>query len=78
MSIDLPPNEEQLARQTLEKESNEVKASDLMIDAFVKLKMSETSRENSIALTKIEEAMMWNNKDRVVKGHLEPSKTHIQ
>jgi len=36
------------------------------------------SRENSLAITKIEEAMMWNNKDRVIKGELAPSETHVE
>lgn len=36
------------------------------------------SRENSLAITKIEEAMMWNNKDRTLKGELKPYETHVE
>ena len=35
------------------------------------------SRENSLVLTKLEEAMMWCNKDRTIKGELTPNETHI-
>ena len=38
----------------------------------------QKSRASSIAITKLEEAMMWLNKDRAIKGYLPPSPTHIQ
>jgi hypothetical protein len=34
------------------------------------------SRENSLVLTKLEEAMMWCNKDRTIKGFLSTNPTH--
>ena len=36
------------------------------------------SRENSIVLTKLEEAMMWCNKDRANKGFLPKTDTHVE
>jgi len=35
------------------------------------------SRENSLVLTKLEEAMMWCNKDRAIKGFLPVNPTHV-
>ena len=58
----------------------------MMEDAFKNMKQafvllsspSSRSRENSLVLTKLEEAMMWCNKDRTIRGHLEPNKdTHV-
>lgn len=50
-----------------------------MVNAFRELKaVSGKSRENSLALTKLEEAMMWNNKDRTIKGQLEKNPTHVE
>ncbi len=48
--------------------------------AFVLLSTPDCrSRENSIVLTKLEEAMMWTNKDRTIKGFLEQNKdTHVE
>ncbi len=40
--------------------------------------IKENSREKSLALTKIEEAMMWLNKHRAMIGDLKKSKTHVQ
>jgi len=53
----------------------------LLTKAFETLmeeKKAKPSRENSETLTLLETAMMWNNKDRAVKGELEKSDTHIQ
>ena len=36
------------------------------------------SRENSLAVTNLEQAMMWNNKDRTIRGELTPYPTHVQ
>jgi len=38
---------------------------------------NKSSRENSIAITNLETAMMWNNKDRANKGELKPNPTHV-
>jgi len=38
---------------------------------------AKASRENSLVMTKLEEAMMWCNKDRTVKGELLPNSTHV-
>lgn len=35
------------------------------------------SRENSLTLTKLEEGMMWLNKDRTIKGFLPVNETHV-
>lgn len=40
-------------------------------------KMGKSSRENSLAQTNLEQAMMWNNKDRANKGELTKSETHV-
>lgn len=37
----------------------------------------ERSRELSIVITKLEEAMMWFNKHRANRGYLVKSKTHV-
>ena len=49
----------------------------LMTTALENLKTFKPSREVSIAITKIEEAMMWTNKDRTIKGELKPNPTHV-
>lgn len=46
--------------------------------AYLGIKTIRTpSRENSIVLTKLEEAMMWFNKDRTLRGELTPTETHV-
>ena len=55
----------------------ETKAFELMRQAFEMLKKAEKSRENSLVITKLEEAMMWCNKDRTIKGQLKPTPTHF-
>ena len=35
------------------------------------------SRENSVAITQLETAMMWHNKDRANTGELKGSDTHV-
>ncbi len=58
--------------------TNEAKAVELMTEALTALKGATSTRENSIAITKLEEAMMWSNKDRTLKGELKPNSTHVQ
>lgn len=54
-------------------------AHDAMTAAFMLLKEEKTgSREHSLALTKLEEAMMWNNKDRTIRGFLKANETHAK
>ena len=59
-------------------ESSEAKAFRLMKEAFETLSELEGSRELSLVKTKLEEAMMWFNKDRTIKGQLTPTDTHVQ
>jgi hypothetical protein len=56
------------------KEAEAVKA---MTTALELLKKATPSRENSLVITKLEEAMMWCNKDRTIKGELTPNSTHV-
>lgn len=49
----------------------------LMTDALRHLQGVKPSRENSISITNLEQAMMWSNKDRTVKGELTPNPTHV-
>lgn len=54
-------------------------AHDFMKQAFEVLKIvTDPSRENSLVKTKLEEAMMWNNKDRAIVGELKKSETHVE
>jgi hypothetical protein len=39
-------------------------------------KAGRASRENSLAITNLQQAMMWNNNDRTIKGELKPYDTH--
>lgn len=50
----------------------------LMDEALLSLKKATPSRENSLVITKLEEAMMWCNKDRTIKGELKPNATHVE
>lgn len=50
----------------------------LLEEAFEELKNCEKSRENSLVITKIEEASMWHNKDRANKGLLPKNPTHLE
>jgi hypothetical protein len=59
-------------------ESNSVMILRLMKEAFDALKDEASSRELSLVKTKLEEAMMWFNKDRTIKGELTPTATHVQ
>lgn len=43
-----------------------------MQSAYEFLKTAKPSRENSLVITKLEEAMMWCKKDRIIKGELIP------
>jgi len=63
----------------------EAKAMEKMKEAFELLKgvtpeeaQALKSRENSLVLTKLEEAMMWCNKDRTIKGEFTPNEDHVQ
>lgn len=58
--------------------TNEAEAVGLMEEALKYLKGAAGSRENSLVITKLEEAMMWCNKDRTIKGELTPNPTHVQ
>lgn len=49
-------------------ETKEVEALFRLREALDLLKEATPSRENSLAITKIEEAMMWGDKDRIIKG----------
>jgi len=53
-------------------------AIEAMTFGLEQLSLADPSRENSLAKTKLEEAMMWCNKDRTIKGQLKPNKTHVQ
>ncbi len=55
----------------------EAKAHELMRSAFEVLTQAKSTRENSIARTKLEEAIMWNNKDRTIKGEFDKNKTFV-
>jgi hypothetical protein len=50
----------------------------LMKKAFEILCQADATRENSLAKTKLEEAMMWCNKDRAMKGQLDKTPTHVE
>lgn len=63
---DRRPGEEKLAHESMQVAFDELKY------------VSKKTRENSLALTKIEEAMMWNNKDRAMKGQLGKNETHVE
>jgi hypothetical protein len=58
--------------------SLEKTAFEAMSWAFEQLCLAAPTRENSLAKTKLEEAMMWCNKDRAMKGQLPKSPTHVQ
>lgn len=58
--------------------TNEELAVSRLMEALELLKQAAPSRENSLAITKIEEALMWSNKDRTIKGQLQPYPTHVE
>ncbi len=58
-------------------DTKEKKSFDLMVQAFDMLKDAVGSRELSLVKTKLEEAMMWINKDRTLKGELTANPTHV-
>jgi hypothetical protein len=49
-----------------------------MKQAFEMMKTLEQSRELSLAQTELENAIMWFNKYRTIKGEFEPTKTFIK
>lgn len=59
-------------------ESSENRVARLLEEAFEALKDCGKSRENSLVITKVEEASMWHNKDRAIKGMLTKSDTHLE
>lgn len=46
---------------------NEQKIQDIMMNAYGLLVECEKSRENSLAITKLQEAMFWNQEDKAIK-----------
>lgn len=50
---------------------------DRIKEAFELLPGFTPSRELSLVKTKLEEAMMWLNKDRTITGDLKPNDTHV-
>jgi hypothetical protein len=62
-------NEEQTGEEIAVKE---------MLQALKFLQSVPSSRENSLAITNLEQAMMWCNKDRTIKGQLTPNDTHVE
>lgn len=62
----------------MENKTQEEQAWEKMKEAFELLKSVAPTRENSVALTQLETAMMWVNKDRVNKGQLEALPTHVR
>jgi len=61
----------------MENETTGSKAMKSMTQAFVWLKNITPSRETSLSITKLEEAMMWCNKARTIKGEFKPNPTHV-
>lgn len=59
-------------------ESAENVVARLLEEAFEELKNCEKSRENSLVITKVEEALMWHNKDRLTKGMSTKPYTHLE
>jgi hypothetical protein len=60
-----------------EVKTKEGQVHDLLKQAFEILSGTVGSRENSLVKTKLEEAIMWNNKDRAVKGEFPKSETFV-
>lgn len=48
-----------------------------MQHALTALRESSPSRERSVAITQLETALMWANKDRTIKGQLFANPTHV-
>lgn len=57
-------------------EAKSAEAFEKMSEAYALLREVTSSRENSLAITNLEQAMMWCNKDRTIKGELSPYPTH--
>lgn len=58
-------------------DTNEAKAVTSITQALELLREANPSRENALSITKLEEALMWCNKDRTIKGQLKPYPTHV-
>lgn len=50
---------------------------EIMKSALLQLRKQAPSRELSLAITNLEQALMWFNKDRTLKGELTPTPTHV-
>lgn len=48
-----------------------------LTDALSLMRDAEKTREISVAITELETAIMWLNKDRANKGELKPNPTHV-
>ena len=56
-------------------------ALDYLVKGFalmVNINGESRSRELSVAITELETAMMWLNKDRAMRGFLEKNDTHVE
>ena len=62
---------------TSTRKSAEQIAFEAMKQAFVEMSDVLKTRESSLAITNLEQAMMWINKDRANKGQLKGSETHV-
>jgi len=60
------------------KTTTEETAFDHMNVAFEQLNTCESTRTLALAKTNLEQAMMWLNKHRAIKGELEKNKTHVE
>jgi hypothetical protein len=60
-----------------EVKTKEGKAHDLLKEAYEVISEAVGSRENSLVKTKLEEAIMWNNKDRTIKGEFSKKDTFV-
>lgn len=54
----------------------ETQAVEKMEEALSLLQQANKTRESSVAITNLETALMWSNKDRTIKGQLKPYPTH--
>lgn len=50
---------------------------EMMKSALINLRELPKTREVSLAITKLEEALMWFNKSRTISGELTPTETHV-
>ena len=50
---------------------------EMMASALMHLRNQPKSRELSLAITNLEQSLMWFNKNRTIKGELTPTATHV-